>query len=180
VIDVEYTLKNGQVVKVREAQVKDAALILDFFIDVNSESENLSREPHEVTITLEEEIKMLERTTNSNNDCMIIAFDDHKVIATVGFHGSNLIRLSHKVSFGISVLKEYHNLGLGSIMMELLIEKAREYGKTKIELDVRVDNKGAIHLYEKFGFFHEGIRKNGFYVNKQYIDLALMGKLLED
>lgn len=177
---MEKVLQNGQIIKLRQSNIKDAALILDFLIEVNKESKNLSREPHEVTMTLDDEIKYLERVEKSKNDCMIVAFDDEKIISTVGFHGSGLSRLRHKVSFGISVLQEYSNLGVGSIMMNELIKLAREYRKTKIELEVRVDNEKAIHLYKKFGFVEEGIRKNGFFVNEEYVDLLLMGKTLED
>jgi ribosomal protein S18 acetylase RimI-like enzyme len=64
--------------------------------------------------------------------------------------------------------------------MEALIEEAKANKKHKIELEVRLDNKEAISLYEKFGFVVEGTRKDGFYAEERYIDLLLMGKILED
>ena len=177
---MEYTLRNKQVVKIRESEVKDAALILDFLTEVNKETKFLSREPHEVNMTLDEEMQYLDRVTKSEHDCMLVVFDENSVIGTIGFHGSGLSRIKHRVSVGMSVLSEFRNLGLGSFMMECMIQKAKEYGKTKIELEVRIDNFNAIRLYEKFGFRNEGIRRNGFRVDGQYIDLLLMGRNLEE
>jgi len=176
---MEYTLRNNQVVKIRETEVKDAALILDFFVEVNKETKYLSREPHEVTMTLDDEMMYLDTIANSEHDCMLVVFNENSVIGTIGFHGSGLSRLKHKVTIGLSILSEYQNLGLGSQMMDTILEKARQYGKTKVELEVRIDNFNAIRLYEKAGFRNEGIRRNGFLVDGEYIDLLLMGIVLD-
>lgn len=177
---MEYTLRNKQVVKIRETEVKDAALILDFLVEVNKETKFLSREPHEVNMTLDEEIQYLDKVTKSEHDCMLVVFDENSVVGTIGFHGSGLSRVKHRVSIGMSVLSEFRNLGLGSIMMELIVEKAKEYKKSKIELEVRIDNFNAIRLYEKYGFRNEGVRRRGFIVDGNYVDLIMMGKILED
>lgn len=177
---MEKVLSDGQVIKLRKVQVKDASLLLDFLTEVNRETRNLSREPHEVTMSLEDEIAFIKRVLDSENDSFFVAFDDESVIGTIGYHGSSLERLRHKVSLGISVLKRYHGKGIGSVLMEALIEEAKANKKHKIELEVRLDNKEAISLYEKFGFVVEGTRKDGFYAEERYIDLLLMGKILED
>jgi len=78
----------------------------------------------------------------------------------------------------MSVLTEYQNQGIATKLMEVLCEKAKEMGKTKMELDVREDNHGAIRIYLKSGFIKEGIRTNGFLVDGKYISLVLMGKIL--
>lgn len=171
-----YRLKNDIEVDIRGVKVSDAKDILEFMKIVNSETKNLSREPEEFTMTLEDEIKYLEKTIKSKDNYTYTTWHDGKLISTTGIHGSSLKRLNHRVNLGISVLKEYHNLGLGTTLMRLLIQKARELGKTKMELDVRMDNPNAIKVYRKTGFKVEGIRKNGFKVDGKYIDLLLMGR----
>jgi GNAT superfamily N-acetyltransferase len=42
--------------------------------------------------------------------------------------------------------------GLGAAMVEAVIERARERGCRRIELDTGSDNKPAVSLYERFGF----------------------------
>lgn len=53
---------------------------------------------------------------------------------------------------GIGLLKAYRNCGLGSYIIGIMIEKAKEIGLKNIILNVRVSNARAIHVYEKFGF----------------------------
>ena len=67
-----------------------------------------------------------------------------------------------------------------AMQMDMIAKKAKDYGKEKIELEVRIDNYNAIRLYEKFGFRNEGILRRGFLVDGEYIDLLLMGKILEE
>ena len=172
---MEKVLKDGSVVLIREALPNDAEVVLEYMKKVNEETKNLTREPDEFKMTVEQEEQFLLRNKESEDNCMLLLFKDAELICTAGIHGSSLRRLKHKVGMGISVLLEYHNLGVGSVMMEALIEKAKEYGKKKIELEVRIDNPSAIHLYEKYGFKIEGEREMGFFVDNKYVNLIEMG-----
>lgn len=173
-------LPNGLKIEIREPIIKDASQLLKYFEKVNKESKNLTREPHEFTMTIEQEENFIQRVLKSNDESMFLVFHNDLLIATAGIHGSSLSRLKHKVSFGISVLQDYNNMGIGSFLMKEIIIKAKLLKKHKIELEVRDDNPGAIHLYEKYGFKTEGIRKDGFFVDDKYIDLRQMGLLLEE
>ena len=175
---MEYTLKNSTTITLRDAVISDAKNLVAYMHKVNAESKNLMREPGEFTFTVEQEEKFLQMTIDSPNACFLIALDGDLIISTAGFHGNSLKRVNHRVSLGISVLEEYQNLGLGRIVMEALITKALALKKTKMDLEVRVDNLGAIHLYDTLGFEKEGTIRNGFFVDNKYIDLLVMGKLL--
>lgn len=175
---MECILKNGKIVTLREVVVEDAQKLLEYFLLANLQTKNLMREPEEFTMTVEDETKFIKNATGSNDDFMGVAIFDDKIIAAAGFRGSSLKRVNHRVSMGISVLEEFFNLGLASFLMEFIIKKAKDLGKTKMELEVRIDNLNAIHLYKKFDFFEEGIRKNGFFVDNKFVDLLLMGKTL--
>ena len=50
------------------------------------------------------------------------------------------------------VKKEYRNSGIGTMITEFLIDKAKEWGYSEISLGVDSDNEAAIRLYEKMGF----------------------------
>lgn len=54
--------------------------------------------------------------------------------------------------------------GLGTILLEYVLEVARGRGVTKLFLEVRASNRGAIDLYHRFGFDDVGERK-GYYEN---------------
>ena len=175
---MDFILKNGKTVMIREGKVEDAEKVLAYFKKVNLETKNLLREPDEFNLTIEDEKNFLERVVPSKNDCLLTVWDGDTIISLTGFHGSGLKRIQHKVTVGMSVLKDYYNNGLGSKLMIEICNKAKEMGKTKIELDVRKDNPAAIRIYEKAGFLVEGIRKSGFYVDGKFVDLVLMGKTL--
>lgn len=62
----------------------------------------------------------------------------------------------------VAVAPEQRNTGIGWMLMQEALEKAKQQGIVQIVLEVRVSNASAIHLYEKCGFVSCGIRK-GFY-----------------
>ncbi|MCG3087454.1 GNAT family N-acetyltransferase [Sporosarcina cyprini] len=53
---------------------------------------------------------------------------------------------------GIAVRKEFRGRGVGTILMQNIIQRAKEEGYTGISLSVDLENRGAIALYEKLGF----------------------------
>jgi len=62
----------------------------------------------------------------------------------------SLTRKGHVVS--VAVLPEYRNRGIASSLLERAMEALKEYRATETFLEVRVSNKAAIGLYERFGF----------------------------
>jgi len=175
---MEYKLKDNRVVELREVKVTDATILLEYFERVNLESKNLLREPGEYTFTVNDERKFIRRVVESVDEYMAVVIYEDEVIASIGFRSSHLRRIAHRASLGMSVRKDFNDLGLGTIMMHHIEEVAKEMGKTKLELEVRIDNLNAVHLYEKFGFELEGTTKSGFFVDEKYVDLLVMGKFL--
>ena len=64
------------------------------------------------------------------------------------------------------VKKEYRNRGIGSTILEFLINKAKEMGFSEMTIGVDKDNVNAFHLYRKFGFtevLFDGADEHGEY-----------------
>ena len=64
------------------------------------------------------------------------------------------------------VKKEYRNRGIGSTILEFLINKAKEMGFSEMTIGVDKDNTNALHLYRKYGFtevLFDGADENGEY-----------------
>lgn len=70
--------------------------------------------------------------------------------------------------------KKERNKGIGTKMLQYLIEDGYKKGLQAFTLEVRVSNAAAIHVYEKLGFLSEGIRPN-FY-EKPAEDAMIMWK----
>lgn len=173
-------LKNGQTLHIRTIQVDDVDDVLSYMKQVNTETKNLMRESDEFTMTREQEIAFIEKNLVSNNHYMIGAFIDDTLVSVSGFYGGDLKRIRHRVTIGMSVLKAYHGLHIGTYMLEALISEAKRRKKTKIDLEVRCDNVPAVALYKKFKFIIEGTIRRGFYVDDTYVDLYQMGYIMEE
>ncbi|QMS85527.1 GNAT family N-acetyltransferase [Candidatus Xianfuyuplasma coldseepsis] len=173
-------LKNGTEIVIRQAEPEDAKAIVETMALIISQTKNLGREPDEWNKTVEEETAILNRFKDSVDDYMAVADDDGHIVAVASFHGRPLKRLRHRVNLGISILKAYHHQGLGTALMKHLLQQAKRMGKHTVELEVRADNVHAIELYKKVGFVIEGVKKQGFYVDGDYIDELMMAYYMED
>jgi len=67
----------------------------------------------------------------------------------------------------VAVKEEYRNQGIATLMMNKVIELAKENNVTCFTLEVRASNKEAISLYKKFGFSEYGIRKEYYEDNNE-------------
>ncbi|NLK97610.1 MAG: ribosomal protein S18-alanine N-acetyltransferase [Epulopiscium sp.] len=62
----------------------------------------------------------------------------------------------------IAVHPDFQHQGVGTLLMEHLIDEARSKNFFGLTLEVRESNVKAQNLYKKFGFINEGLRK-GYY-----------------
>lgn len=76
----------------------------------------------------------------------------------------------------VAVKKEHRNKGIGTKIINSLIDIAKEKEMIGITLEVRVSNDKAKSLYKKSGFIIEGIRKEYYDDNKE--DAIVMWKHL--
>lgn len=75
----------------------------------------------------------------------------------------------------IAVRKSHQGQGIGSLMMDKIVQDADAAGCSTLSLEVRISNTPAIKLYEKYGFINVNIRK-GYYADGE--DAFLMIKPL--
>jgi len=64
--------------------------------------------------------------------------------------------------------------------MAACIVKARKRGITRIELQSRSDNLGAIALYESMGFVREGRKRRGMRIDGVYFDMVELALVFDD
>ena len=88
-----------------------------------------------------------------------VAKDETDVV--VGFCGMYDVAEEAHVT-NIAVLPQFRGLGIAGQLVAAMIANAKAHGCQAMTLEVRRSNAPAIHLYEKYGFVTEGIRK-GYY-----------------
>ena len=80
----------------------------------------------------------------------------------------------------MGVQKDYRGQGIGERLALAALQRAREVGLERVELDVYASNGPAIRLYEKLGFVTEGIHRRARKLNGQVDDLISMALLFGD
>jgi len=101
-----------------------------------------------------------------------------KVIGTASLEVYANNRMRHSGGIGIMVHKDYQNQGVGSALLSKLLDVADNWLMLiRVELTVFADNARAIHLYEKFGFEKEGIKRLAAIRNGKYEDEYIMARI---
>lgn len=167
-------LKNRQSLILRKANVDDAEKMIEYLNAVGGESDNLLFGKNEFHLSVEQEREYIKNLNNSKDVFMVIGIIDNKVVSIAQIRKLGRKRIEHNSEIAISVKKDYWGLGIGSLVMEQLIEFAKNNNIMNISLGVKASNYKAINLYEKFGFKKIGIHKNYFNINGVFDDEILM------
>lgn len=112
---------------------------------------------------------ILKQELENENTTYIIAKKNNEV---VGFAGISIC-LDEATLNNIVVKKSCRGHGIGSELLEALIEICSDLDLKSFTLEVSVSNEPAINLYKKFGFKNLGIRKK-YYNNS--LDAYIMTK----
>ncbi|MEH2417237.1 GNAT family N-acetyltransferase [Nostoc sp.] len=129
----------------------------------------------------EEEIKTLEqfrdRIPVDNNNFILGCSEDKELIGIVALQQESRIKLRHKAYISsMYVQQEYRGKGIGKLLLNELIERAKAINEVEILLlDIVKSNFLAKQLYLSLGFQIYGIEKMAYKFNNQYFDLELMG-----
>lgn len=82
----------------------------------------------------------------------------------------------HVADLAMAVHPDFHGQNIGSELIRMVEELARDNGKTKLSLRVLSSNEKAIRFYKKNGFQEQGRLVGEFYLNGQYVDDLLLYK----
>ena len=94
----------------------------------------------------------------------------------LGFAGIMVI-VDEAELLNIAVSSDYRRHGIGQMLIDCMINKAKQHKAERILLEVRKSNASARHLYEKNGFVFMAERK-GYYSNPKE-DAVVMEKRLD-
>ena len=162
---------NGLII--RELTTDDAEQLIAYTKQIGGESDNLTFGADGFPVTVEKEKDILQSMTDDPHSVMLGVWRGEELIAD-GSLNSLPRRMSHRAELGMTVKKAHWNQGIGSMLMERLIQYAKENGIELIYLEVREDNIAAIHLYENFGFRQTGTLPAYFKIGNEYFDFWSM------
>ncbi|MGC8694717.1 MAG: GNAT family N-acetyltransferase, partial [Candidatus Micrarchaeia archaeon] len=104
-----------------------------------------------------------------NGDIAIVGVADGKVVAEADITRHRW-RENTIGEFGIAIIKDYRNSGLGQELMKVILERAKKENYRIIKLGVFEGNSSAKHLYEKMGFKVMGVLPKSALFKGKYID----------
>lgn len=160
-------------IRIEKAVPSDAAMLLEYLKQVGGETDNLTFGPEGMPFSVEAEAEFISSMENSIDNIMLLAKCDDKIVGCASLNRLPR-RMKHRGDFAVSVAKEYWNKGTGSQLIDKIISFARENNFEIIDLQVRSDNKRAIHLYEKYGFKKIGEHPAFFKMDDENISFGIM------
>lgn len=152
---------------VKSPETADAAALIDLMKQILDETPFLSKGSDEFSLRVEDEVAFIRNLENDERGCLICAWLDGRLVGSASLSAvSQSLRLRHRATMGISVRKDAWGRGVGSRLMDALIQAAQSAGFRQLELEVAEDNARAISLYRKFGFeewgrLPGGVRRDG-------------------
>lgn len=163
----------------REAEPSDAGKFLEYCKIVGSETDNLTFGAEGLSLTISQEADFIRKFAGNPGSIMIVAFDEGELIGTGAVSVvSGKTRFAHRREIAISVRKDYWGKGIGTGIMNVLMDFAKKSGAEVLELEVRSDNEAAISLYKKFGFEKIGTNEKFFKINGEFFAADYMNLYL--
>ncbi|MFX0067224.1 MAG: GNAT family N-acetyltransferase [Candidatus Hermodarchaeota archaeon] len=148
-------LKDGKEVILRFLVLDDRKRLVEMFSSMSDESLKWSMAPYT--------IEVINRwLSNITHLIPLVAGYDTKIVGYAAIFKYPHARRKGIGSLLIYIHHEFHNVGLGTVMMEKLLQIAKKENMHKIELAVVAANKQAIRLYKKVGFVVEGVSQDSF------------------
>lgn len=113
----------------------------------------------------------------SNNSYFYVAAQNGQIVGQLNIEICTFQRRRHAAEFGIAVHDDHVRKGIGSQLMESMIDLADNWiNLRRLELTVFCENEPAIALYKKFGFNIEGRSSEFVFLNGQYVDAYHMAR----
>ena len=99
---------------------------------------------------------ILKEELSSKHSTYLVAKIDSQIIGFAGF--KNIFNEAELMN--IIVHKSFRNCGIGNLLMKNILLELKAKKIATVHLEVAKNNISAIHLYQKFGFYEVGLRKN--------------------
>ena len=132
-----------EVVDVRPAEVADAAQLLALLAQLGRESNTFTVDEGIEDLSETDEQAQIERINGTTTNIIFVATLDSRLIGVSTVQGE----------VGVAVLKEFWGMGLGTALIEEVLDWARNYSSLeRLVLTVQLRNVRAVKLYQHLGF----------------------------
>lgn len=176
-------LKNGWEVCIHTPTEKDVPMVLDYLKEVFRDDRFFATtaEEAEQWQVPEKELEIIQKNYQDDNKVMLVTEYNGQIVSFSNIHAGERKRNQHVGQIGISILEQYRGIGLGTVVMQTMIDWSAAHPVIeKLALGVWSKNERAIRLYEKMGFIEEGRKvKEVKYADGTYDDCICMYRFVE-
>lgn len=116
---------------------------------------------------------------SSERHLCLLALDGGRIVGHGDIYRGSLAANQHTAMLGIAVQQEYWGRGIGTALLEHLLQWARHHQVQKVKLNVFAHNERALALYRRFGFVEEGRERDEFRLDGQSVDNIIMALFLD-
>lgn len=136
---------------------------------------------NDVTIDAANRLAWLTDRARAGYPVLVAADDDGEVLGYASFGDWRAWDgYRHTVEHSVYVRADQRGKGIGKVLMEALVERARAIGKHVMVAGIEAKNVGSIRLHEKLGFEHVGHLKQVGMKFGSWLDLAFLQLTLDD
>lgn len=170
-------MANEVELSLKEASEREAASLLTMLIQAKEETDFFIVDEKALRLPEEQLATELMRIKESEEHLLFLACQNEQVIGVVSVSPTH-DQLSYG-EIGISILKDYWGMGLGTILLEEAVLWAEGNDRfTALTLEVKPHNQRAIHLYQKMGFSIEKATDDFLVTNSQRVTTIKMKRIL--
>jgi ribosomal protein S18 acetylase RimI-like enzyme len=148
-------------VLIRQARVADAPAIVALDRALAVAGEGMVLTPDQIRTVDEEAFRLDDiyrgMSAGDATVCVVVEIDG-AIAGAADLRQLHPTRVRHVGVLSVGVHPDFRRRGVARALMQHLIEHARSYVLSRLELYVREDNRAAQALYESLGFTHEGTR----------------------
>ena len=164
---------------VRPATPDDCCAVLELQREVMKETEEyFVRTVDELDAEGTRACDQLVALLTQDNSLWTVAELEGTIVGSLDFHGGIYTRVRHVGHFGMLVQKEYRNQGVGTALLESMLDWAHANPvMEKVTTTLFTTNARAMTLYTKHGFVGQGVRQREYQVSPgRYLDAVVMAK----
>jgi len=165
-------------IRVRRAEPEDAAQLVALAEEVGGEEGRWILTSSSWR-SVADERRYLKAVQRHSDAAVFVVEDDGRVVGRLSLARDPHPSSQHVADLGLMVAVDHRRRGIGKVLLEEAVRWAREAGVRKLELHVFPWNGPALRLYESFGFEREGLRREHYARDGEYVDAILMAYRVE-
>ncbi|MGC8819553.1 MAG: GNAT family N-acetyltransferase [Fervidobacterium sp.] len=161
---------------IRDAELEDAQRVYEMRKKVCSESNLVLSTAEEITLDgINSWIKSWKE--NAKRLFLVVEHNGEIVGQLWCWFLDNKVKISHVAEFGMEIVREHRNKGIGTKLCEIAVNWAKDNGAKRLQGETAEANWAVRKILEKFGFELEGTLRRYLRNGNTLENVVIYGKL---